>query len=89
LKVVIRRGADRFHDEKNCVVGQQAGEGVGSDGGFALKHGTPKDPRDEKRHGTEEGSQKVVPAVCELALKANREDGRKCGEGGDHERRRR
>jgi hypothetical protein len=45
-----------------------------------VEYGAPKNPRDEKRHGTKEGTQKVVPAVGKLALKPDGKDGGKSSE---------
>jgi hypothetical protein len=80
LEIIVGRRADRFHDKENGIVGKQAGEGVGADSLFAVEYGAPKNPRDEKRHGTKEGTEKVVPAVGKLALKPDGKDGGKSSE---------
>ena len=68
MEVVIGGGADGLDDKKNGVVGEEASEGVAAYGIFSLEDGLPKNPGDEKRHGTKKSAEEIVPAVSQLPL---------------------
>lgn len=89
LKIVIGGGADGFDDKQNGVVGEKAREGVAADSIFALEDGLPKNPRDEKRDGTKKSAEKIVPAISQLPLQADRKNSWQGAKSGGHERRRR
>lgn len=89
MKIVIGRGGDGLDDKENGVVGENGGQGVAPDGGLVLKDGLPKNPRDEKGNGAKESTEEIVPAVGELLLEAEGEDGGEGAKDRNHERRRR